>query len=62
MIIDLAKRYDDGEVRVLDTAKLLHGRYTYAIAYALTEGVRCLIDHAEDAAAMRQAAFNSMQR
>lgn len=32
LIIDLAKRYGGAEVRVLDTAKLLHGHYPYAVA------------------------------
>jgi glycosyltransferase involved in cell wall biosynthesis len=32
LIINLAKGYGGAEVRVLDTAKLLHGRYPYAVA------------------------------
>jgi glycosyltransferase involved in cell wall biosynthesis len=32
LIVDLAKRYGGGEVRVLDMAKLLHGQYPYAVA------------------------------
>ncbi len=32
LIIDLAKRYGGAEVRVLDTAKSLHGQYPYAVA------------------------------
>jgi glycosyltransferase involved in cell wall biosynthesis len=32
LIIDLAKRYGGAEVRVLDTAKALHGRHPYAVA------------------------------
>lgn len=32
LIIDLAKRYGGAEVRVLDTAKALHGRYPYTVA------------------------------
>ncbi len=32
LIVDLAKRYGGAEVRVLDTAKALHGRHPYAVA------------------------------
>ena len=32
LIVDLAKRFGGAEVRVLETAHLLHGRYPYAVA------------------------------
>ena len=32
LIVDLAKGYGGAEVRVLDTAKSLHGRYPYTVA------------------------------